>query len=609
VQIRTSKMIDVMIEQVNQQTANLSRRDVLRGALGAALLTALPATQSAGKEVVHEFPYGAVRLTGGKFKQQFDHIHTHYLALSNDRLLKVFRQRVGLPAPGADMGGWYDVNGFVPGLTLGQYISGLARFGAATGDQACHDKARALVAGFGEFLARTNNPYAGPNAEKMWPAYVMDKYVVGLVDAYRLSGSQQAKQLLPQVIAKCRPFISPVSRDRIGKKDPPYDETYVLSENLFAAAEVTGDGQYYDLAVHYLLNPEWFDPLAAGQNVLPTKHAYSHTMALSSGGKAYLATGKPKYKQALENAWRFMESQRFASGGWGPEEQFVEPGQGKLFESLSNSQAHFETPCGSYADLKLARYLIRLTGEARYGDGLERTLYNTLLAARTPDSDGGYPYYSNYGANAVKKYYHRKWPCCSGTLVQGVADYVLNIYFHDDDTLYVNLFVPSVVTWQRPSGKVEVEQTTNYPSADTSRLTVRAGGKFALKLRVPAWASGATISVNARVVERATAGSYAVLERNWKTGDTVEITVPQPLRTLPIDDTHSNVVALLRGAVLYVGLNPWAELAQTPVALPAALKPIRNESYVMNVGGKDLVFVPYHDVQLESYNTYFMRSL
>ena len=584
---------------------------MLRGsacAVAAATLSSLPTLATTGKEVVQEFPYGTVRLTGGLLKQQFDRIHTHYLSLSNDRLLKVFRQRVGLPAPGPDMGGWYDANGFVPGLTLGQYISGLARIGAATGDQACHDKARALVAGFGEFLARTDNPYAGPGAEKMWPAYVMDKYVVGLIDAYRLSGVEQAKDLLPVVIAKCRPFISPISKDRIGKKDPPYDETYVLSENLFAAAEVTGDKQYYDLAIHYLLDREWFDPLAAGKDVLPSKHAYSHTVALSSGGKAYLATGHPKYKQALENAWRFMEQQRFASGGWGPEEQFVELGQGQLFASLSNSAAHFETPCGSYADLKLARYLLRLTGEPRYADGLERTLYNTMLATRTPDSDGGYPYYSNYGANAVKKYYHRKWPCCSGTLVQGVADYVLNVYFHDDNALYVNLFAPSIVSWKRPSGTVVVEQVTNYPAEDASRITIRAGGKFVLKLRIPAWTSGATIRVNGRSAAPAKAGQYAVIERSWKTGDTVDVVVPQPLRTLPIDESHPDVVALLRGAVMYVGLNPWEGLAQTPVALPAALKPVRSDSYVLRVNGKDLVFVPYFDVHLESYHTYFKRD-
>ena len=72
-----------------------------------------------GPEVMREFPYGAVQLTGGPIKQHFDRIHAHYLALDDDRLLKVFRERAGLPAPGPDMGGWYDANGFVPGLTLG----------------------------------------------------------------------------------------------------------------------------------------------------------------------------------------------------------------------------------------------------------------------------------------------------------------------------------------------------------------------------------------------------------------------------------------------------------------------------------------------------------
>ncbi len=184
-----------------------------------------------------EFPYGAVRLTGGPIKQHFDHIHAHYLALDNDRLLKVFRERAGLPAPGPDMGGWYDTDGFVPGLTLGQYISGLARFGAATGDKAAHAKVARLVSGFGEFIRRADTPYAGPNAQAQWAAYVMDKYVVGLVDAFQLSGVEEAKRLLPVTIDKCLPYISPVSRDRIGKKNPPYDETYVISENLIPRRE------------------------------------------------------------------------------------------------------------------------------------------------------------------------------------------------------------------------------------------------------------------------------------------------------------------------------------------------------------------------------------
>jgi DUF1680 family protein len=195
--------------------------------------------------------------------------------------------------------------------------------------------------------------------------------------------------------------------------------------------------------------------------------------------------------------------------------------------------------------------------------------------------------------------------------VQGVADYVLNIYFHDDNALYVNLFTPSIVSWKRPSGTIVVEQMTNYPSEDASRIIIRAGGKFALKVRIPAWTSGATFRVNSRAANPAKAGDYVGIERNWKPGDTVDVVVPQLLRTLPIDESHPDIVALLRGAVLYVGLNPWEGIEQMPVALPKALKPLkgRSDSYVMSVQDKDLVFVPYFEVQLESYNTYFRKAL
>lgn len=564
-----------------------------------------------GTEPFHEFPHGAVKLTGGRMKRHFDHIHAHYLALENDRLLKVFRENAGLPAPGRNMGGWYDRDGFVPGLTFGQYVSGLARLFAATGDEATRAKVAALVSGWGEAMVKANNPYAGPNAQKNWAAYVMDKYVVGLIDAYQLAGVEQAKTLLPIVIAKCRPYISPVSRDRIGKKDPPYDETYVLSENLFHAADITGDPAYREMAVHYLLDKEWFDPLAAGQDVLPGKHAYSHTIALSSGAQAYLHLGLPKYRQALVNAWRFMEPQRFASGGWGPDEQFVALGQGKLAASLKNTHAHFETPCGSFADLKLARYLLRFTGEPQYGDGLERTLYNTLLATRLPDSDGDYPYYSDYSSEGEKNYYPKKWPCCSGTLVQGVADYVLNVYLHDDHTLLVNLFTPSEVRWNRPGGAVEVVQETRYPVSDTVRLRVRkpGDGRFAMKLRIPHWTNGAELWVNGKA-RPARAGAFATLDRTWKAGDTIELTIPQPLRTVPIDSENPGVRAVMRGAVMYVGINPWDGLDGQRVDLPAALEPMPSarEAYRTTVAGRDLIFIPYYAIDTEASATYFRTA-
>lgn len=355
-------------------------------------------------ELLQEFSYSEVRLTGGPLKRQFDRLHADYLALDNDRLLKVYRQRAGQPAPGRDMGGWYDADGFVPGHSLGQYISGLARMGSIARDSECHNKVRELVEGYADTLGASDYPYASSVASTTWPCYILDKLEIGLIDSYQLSGVEQSRELLSRVIHGALPYLPNHGYDR-GPNSPkraPYDETYVLPENLFFSWRITGDRKFLEMARLYLLDKEFFDPLARGQNILPGKHAYSHALALSSGAQAYLVDGDAKHKAALQNAWQMIEStQRYASGGWGPKETFVEAHQGKLYESLLSTKAHFETPCGSYAAMKMNRYLLRFTGDARYGDALER-VYNTTLSAKDPDSDGDYAYYSNYGPEADK---------------------------------------------------------------------------------------------------------------------------------------------------------------------------------------------------------------
>ena len=289
------------------------------------------------REPLRELPYSAVQLTGGPFKEQFDALHAHYLSLDNDRLLKVYRQRAGLPAPGVDMGGWYDLNGFVPGHALGQFISGLARIGASTEDQACHEKVYTLVTGFGATLGANNQSILRPDTN-LWPCYTLDKHLVGLIDSARLSNVRESKELLSRIFAGAKPLLPAQGRDRIGKKDPPYDETYVMPENLFSAYELTGDPALRELAIRYLLDREYFDPLARGANPLPGQHAYSHAIALSSAGKAYLTLGDVKYRDATRNAFTLLTTQQqFASGGWGPNETFVTPRRGELYASLSST--------------------------------------------------------------------------------------------------------------------------------------------------------------------------------------------------------------------------------------------------------------------------------
>lgn len=566
---------------------------------------------------LRDFGYGTVELTGGPLKSQYDFIHAHYLGLDDDRLLKVYRQHAGLAAPGRDMGGWYGEGGFIPGHSLGQYISGLARLGRATGDAACHRKVSALIDGFAAALAANPDPYAGPGAQQVWPAYVLDKHIVGLLDACTLSGIERGRSLIAAVVRGALPCISPVSRDRIGVKNPPYDETYILPENLFAAARLTGDSHLRELAVKYLLDAPYFDPLARGEDVLAGRHAYSHVMALSSAARAYVELGDPRYRAAAANGWRFLETQRYASGGWGPDETLVRPGTADLADSLTTTSNHFETPCGAYATMKLARYLMRFTADARHGDGLERVLYNGLLAVRQPDSQGNSPYYSSYAPGATKVFYPAKWPCCSGTLVQGVADYVRNVYFQAPGEIYVNLYTPSRVRWSVGGRRVILTQETDYPAGEQVTLHVEtdAPTEFKVMLRIPGWlAQEPEIHVNGRrTAVSAAPGTFAALEHTWRRGDRVELRLPQAFRMEPIDRAHADTVALMRGPVMYCALDfAGSGPSRRPLApLPgAALTPLADarQSYVQANGARQLVFVPFHTVENESYDVYFQRT-
>jgi DUF1680 family protein len=569
----------------------LSRREFLGTAAAGA---AVGAAHGADREHLREFAYSDVRLTGGPLKAQYDWVHAHFLSLDNDRLLKVYRQRAGLPAPGEDMGGWYDADGFVPGHTIGQYISGLSRMYATTRDRSTLAKVKDLVSGYAATLGKDGYPYASEKAAVTWPCYVLDKYVVGMLDAHRLAGLGAGRELLPRIIHGAIGHIPDHTYDRTpdSPKQAPYDEPYILPENLFHTYELTGDAQWLAMAKLYLLDKEYFDPLAQGRNLLPGKHAYSHVIALSSAAKAYEVLGDAKYLDAIRNAWDMLEeTQQFASGGWGPKEAFVPPHEGKLGESLTAHREHFETPCGCYAHMKLARYLLRFTGDPRYGDGLERVLYNTILGSIEPSNNGDYFYYSDYQSGARKGYYKRKWPCCSGTLVQGVADYAVSLYFRNSGGIYVNLFAPSEVRWNAGGIPVRLIQSTGYPAADSLELRVEvpAPAEFAIHVRMPAWLSGSgAISVNGKSVDvAAERKTFATVRRRWRRNDTLEVKLPFRDRTEAIDDRHTDTVALMRGPLMMVAVN-------APDGTPELAAP-------------GLRFVPFYAVRGETYTTYFKQ--
>lgn len=590
----------------------LSRRTFLGSA--AACAVAAGVAWPAERRKLREFAYSQVALKEGPVGDMYRRMCAHFLSLDEDRILKVYRQRAGLPAPGRDMGGWYDADGFVPGHLIGQFISGYSRIFACTGDQAAAGKARRLVLGYAAAFERDGEPYASPKAPATWACYVLDKYEIGLLDAAALAGVDEARDLLPHVIQSAQRYIPDHTFDRVGVKQPPYDEPYVLPENLFKTYELTGEKRYLDMARLYLLDRGFFDPLAAGQNVLPGKHGYSHVIALSSAAKAYDVLGDEKYLRAIRNAWdMIVESEQYASGAWAANEEFARPRSGELAATLTSTRNHFETPCCFYANAKLARYLTTFTGEAKYGDGLERVLLNTILGALDPDDDGGYFYYSDYQAGAHKGYYKQKWPCCAGTLLQSVADFPLNLYFQDARGVYVNLYAGSELQWKVNGAAVKLTQTTAYPESERIEIGVDPDSpvQFAVRLRIPGWLEKpARIAVNGKPAGvKAERGTFAAIERRWQKGDTIDLELPFSFRASAIEPSAPDTVAVMRGPVMLTAVDPPEQLAAAAPALtgmqPVAGRPLEFDCRTSTGAVR---MRPFYRVQREPYSTYFQRT-
>lgn len=519
------------------------------------------APEPRGKRVLEPFDYQNVALGDGRLKAQVDEVRRFYLAIPDDDLLKGFRTRAGRPAPGRELGGWYSADTF---LVFGQIVSGLARLHAGTGDPACRDKANHLLAEWAQCLEPDGYFYASrkPNA----PHYIYDKMVWGLLDSYLYCGNQEALGPLSRITDWALQHL-----DRSRRVNDTSTEWYTLSENLYRAYLATGDPKYRDFAAVWEYHDYW-DIYARGGDIFAPRpdgtrtaayHAYSHVNTLGGAGAAFRVTGEPRYLRTLVNAADYLQREQcFATGGFGPDEQLLPHAQ--LLEKLGDTHQTFETQCGTWAVFKLAKYLLAFTGDARYGDWVERLVFNGVGASLPMTADGRVFYYSDYCLHGgAKRNTDFGWSCCTGTRPQAVADFHDLIYFHDAQNLCVNLFTPSTVKWLRPSGAVTLRQTTRFPESDEVRLTVALPqpAEFGLKFRVPGWLAGPIqATVNGRATRlRPDATRWAALRRRWHNGDEIALRLPMRLWASSFDPPRSAPAAALFGPVVLAFEAPTAQ--------------------------------------------------
>jgi uncharacterized protein len=520
-----------------------------------------------------EFSYGDVSIASEAHEAQLMNTHSVLMALSEDSLLKPFRQMSGMRAPGEDLGGWYNYDpnydyrkgfdeGFAPACTFGQWISALARTYAITGEEETRQKVLRLNRLYAETIT------ADFYLKNRFPAYTYDKLLLGLMDSHMYVKDPQALAILEHTTNTALPCLpgQAIEHDHPWRtdKDPndaswTWDESYTLPENLLLASQRGLGKRYYDLGLQYLDDKTWFDPLSRNENVLNGRHAYSHVNSLSSAMMAYLVAGSQKHLRAAQNAFRMLQDQSFATGGWGPDETLRAPGSNDVFDSLTKTHHSFETPCGSYAHFKLTRYLLRVTRDSRYGDSMERMMYNTVLGAMPLEENGRNFYYADYNFDGKRVYKEARWACCSGTLPQVAADYRINTYFRGPQAVYVNLYIPSTLRWSENGAVLSLTQEGEYPYEDHVAFAITASRptEYTIHFRIPEWARGAEIHVNgSRQKSVAVPGQFAAIRREWRNGDRVELEFPLTMRLEAINAQHADTVALLRGPLVLMAVKP-----------------------------------------------------
>ena len=603
----------------------VSRRKFLKSVTLASAASAIPGLRKSALAIdgsspsdpkqsanLEEFSYGDVALNSALHERQLQETHAVLMDLSDDALLKPFRQMIGQPAPGEDLGGWYryDPNydwhtfdaGFAPSATFGQWVSALARTYAITGSQAARDK-----------VLRLNRLYAQAIDGKFYennrfPAYCYDKLVCGLIDSHKYVRDPDAFAILQKTTDTALPHLPPHAIEhgqswRPGKDESwTWDESYTMPENLFLAYQRGAGERYRALGVQYL-NDVFFDRLANGQNDLAGRHAYSHVNSLCSAMQAYLTIRSEQHLRAAKNGFDMLAAQSFVTGGWGPDETLRATGTSDVFDSLTKTHSGFETPCGSYAHFKLTRYLLRVTHDSRYGDSMERVMYNTILGAKPLERDGRTFYYSDYNFKGSKVYSPHGWPCCSGTMPQVAADYRINTYFRDVHGVYVNLYIPSTLRWTHGGAQIVLTQGTEYPYDEHVQFEVKASrpAEFAVNLRIPAWAEGASLAVNGKR-ETARAGTFARVQRQWKTGDRVDLELPMKARLEAVDSQHSDTVALVVGPIVLFAVTdsqPKVTRAQL-----LAVKKMVPEVWHVDIDNGVIKMMPFTAIEDQPYTTY-----
>ena len=486
----------------------------------------------------------------------------YMLALDFDRLLHNFRINAGLPSSAAPLYNRESPTNGWRGHYVGHFLSASGQMYATTRDARIKSKADAIVAELAKCQARLGEQgylsafpessfddlEQGRPAAVIW--YALHKIMAGLLDAHEHLQNQQALDVLEKMAAWVDWRTGRLPEDQMQRT--LQTEFGGMNEVLANLSAVRKNPRYLEVAKrfdHHVV----MDPASQGRDTLAGLHANTQIPKFIGAARQFELTGDPYYRDAALFFWQQVALHRsYVTGGNSVSEHFRTPPD-VLASELSDLT---QETCNTYNMLKLTSHLFGWYAEPQYADFYERAFLNHILATPHP-SEGSPLYYLGMQPGQWKVHFvpHEGFFCCCGTGLENFAKLGEGFYFHDRQSLWVNLFFASEVRWREKG--VVLRQETRFPDEAGMRLIVQSKSPvaFSLKVRIPYWAGNVSFSINGKPFqphEKLAPSSYAKIDRTWKDGDRVDVQLPMRLHLQAIPD-DTNLAAIMYGPLVLAG--------------------------------------------------------
>lgn len=318
-----------------------------------------------------------------------------------------------------------------------------------------------------------------------------------------------------------------------------------LERTMLSLNRATGERSYLDFVTTTRALPAWDPGIVVGRRKGIEGHIYAYLARCLAQLELHRTQADRKLLRATERAMDFLTHHDGAliTGS---------SGQCEIWTNDQDARGDVGETCAIAYQLRVYDALLRGGGDAALGDLMERTIFNALFASQSPDGRRLRYFAPLEGARV---YWNTDTYCCPCNYRRIVAELPAMVFYRAADGVTVNLFTPA--TAKLTAGRdvpITITQETDYPNSGQIRIALDPArpANFALRLRIPAWATNATVSVNGRPEKsRPEPGSFFALRREWKAGDVVELDLPMSWRLVKGRQRQAGRVAVLRGPLVF----------------------------------------------------------